>query len=85
VVEMSQQSREIALVVAPQVQSTLLRVSGRVAVLIDTWLKENGCWIPHTTRAHKGIGFNACPQISGCPSLKQRSLDEDHNKAPSSH
>jgi hypothetical protein len=77
--EMSQQSREIALVVAPRVEGTLLRVSGRVALLIDPWLKENGCWIPHTTRAHKGVGFDACPRILDCPSLKQRSLDEDDN------
>ena len=47
--EMSQQPREIALVVAPRVQGTLLREPGHVAVFIDTWLKENGCWIPHTT------------------------------------
>jgi hypothetical protein len=63
--EMSQQLREIALVVAPQVQGTLLREPSHVAELINMWLKEKGCWIPHTTRVHKGIDFDTCPRAWG--------------------
>jgi hypothetical protein len=49
----------------PKFRGALLREPGHVAELINTWLKEKGCWIPHTTRVHKGIGFDTCPWTWG--------------------